>query len=204
MNARYRFFGRLLAISELIAVFFITKLFGISIIKRYLTNPNPYITTTILRAFGARIGKNTTIKGSILVDNLYEDRNSSGDFSHLMIGNNCYIGEGVYFDLASKIIIEDNSVISAGAAFITHEDCNRSPILSEVFPRKCQDIRVGQGAWIGFRAILLCGAEVGDNAMIAANSLLRGKADAYSLYAGVPARKIRTFDQIVPEQPHRH
>ena len=37
-------------------------------------------------------------------DNTYEDKNSKGDFSYLNVGNNCYIGDCVYFDLSNKML----------------------------------------------------------------------------------------------------
>jgi len=69
------------------------KTFGISYIVRYLRNPDPLISVKLLRAFGARIGERTTVKRTIYLDNVYRDKNSTGDFSHLKIGENCYVGD---------------------------------------------------------------------------------------------------------------
>ena len=52
--------------------------FGISFLVRYLRNPNPRLTVRLLRAFGARVGNRTTFKRSLILDNTYEDENSTG------------------------------------------------------------------------------------------------------------------------------
>lgn len=167
------------------------KVFGISYVIRYLRNPNPLISSKLLRLFGATIDRGTTIKGSLYLDNVYRDKNSAGDFSHLKIGQNCYVGEGVYFDLANEIIIDDNVVISAKVSFVTHADCNRSEYLKKIFPRTCQKIMVGKGAWLAFGSTVLNGVSVGENSVVAAHSLLKEDVEKYGVCAGVPAKKIR-------------
>lgn len=51
--------------------------------------------------------------------------------------------------------------------------------------------RVGHDVWIGARAIVLDGAHIGNGAIIAANALVSGEVEPYTLVAGVPARPIR-------------
>ena len=168
---------------------------GISSVVRYLRNPNPRVTIKLLRAFGATVGHNTTIKRSLLLDNAYEDMNSVGDFSYLQIGNNCYIGDNSFFDLANRILIEDNAVISANASFITHAECDRSSYLSVKFPRTCAPIVVKTGAWVGYGATIFPGVTIGCHAVLGAHSLLLDNAEPGCLYIGVPARKFRHLEQ---------
>jgi putative colanic acid biosynthesis acetyltransferase WcaF len=172
-------------------VLLLGKLVGISYVVGYLRNPNPLATIQLLRAFGAEIGEGTTVKRAVLIDNAYEDENSSGDFRYLRIGKNCYIGDAVYLDLANRITFGDNVVISGQVSIITHADCNRSECLNRIFPRQCASVTIGNGAWLGFRTTILHGVTVGENTLIAAHALLRDNADSRSVYTGVPARKIR-------------
>jgi acetyltransferase-like isoleucine patch superfamily enzyme len=172
------------------------RLFGLPVVVRYLRNPNPRVTARILQAFGAEIGENTTFKRSIYIDNSYEDENSAGDFRFLRVGRNCYIGDEVYFDLAHTVYIGDNSVVSGRVSLLTHADCNRSRFVSSCFPRSCAPLTVGAGAWIGFGATLLPGCQVGDEAVVAAGALLRAHAPTRTLYAGVPAKLVRTLAGI--------
>lgn len=178
---------------EFLIIFALGKVFGISLIIRYLRNPNPHITVRLLRAFGAVIGDGATIKRSFIIDNSYEDTNSSGDFSYLAIGQNCYIGDGVYVDLSNQVILADDVVVSGHASFLTHTDCNRSSYLSKKYPRQCKSIQVNQGAWIGFGATILSGITVGEYAVVAAHALVNQDIESRFMYAGVPAKKIKNL-----------
>ncbi len=176
-----------------------TRIFGISFLVRHLRNPNPQLTVSLLRAFGAEVGQRTTIKRSLFLDNTYEDADSTGDLSNIRIGNNCYIGDCVYFDLSNQIIMEDNVVVSGRVSVLTHADCNRSEYLAEKFPRKSQPVRICSGAWIGFNATILPGSTVGRCSVVAANSLVRGDVEPKAVYAGVPAKKIRDLEEAAEE-----
>jgi maltose O-acetyltransferase len=145
----------------------------------------------LLRAFGAVIGNHTTVKGSIFFDNVERDESSTGDFSHLKIGENCYIGDGVFFDLANEIVIENDAVIAGHASFVTHAECRRSAYLSRKFPRRCEPVIVGRGAWVGFGASVLAGVILGSNSTVGAHSLVLRRTDPQCVYVGSPARKVR-------------
>ena len=164
------------------------KLFGLNEVVRYLRNPLPSIPERLLRAFGAEIGPQSKIKGPLFLDNVLEDENSRHDFGHLEIGKNCYLGSGVFMDLANKIAIEDNVVLSANVSIVTHADCNRSPVLEKIYPRQCRSVRICRGAWIGFGAIILNGVTIGENTVVASSSLVKDDCAAGALYAGTPAK----------------
>jgi acetyltransferase-like isoleucine patch superfamily enzyme len=56
------------------------------------------------------------------------------------------------------------------------------------FGRAGSDIKIGSGVWIASRAIILGPCVIGDNAVIAAGSVvLPGEYEANCLYAGTPA-----------------
>lgn len=188
------FLNRLLAHMEYRGMCLLGHAFGISVVVRYLRNPNPLTSVRLLRAFGANVGAATTIKGSLFLDNAAGDRNATGDFSHLHIGDNCYIGEAVFFDLANEVVIEDNAVVAGRASFLTHAECGRSRDLCLAFPRRCARISVGDGAWVGFGATVLCGVVVGKSTVLGAGSLLLQDAEPHSVYAGNPAKRIKRIN----------
>lgn len=175
-------------------VYSMGKAFGISTVITYLRNPNPLVSVRLLRAFGATIGNDTTIKRSLFLDNVYGDKNSMGDFSYLKIGDNCYIGDCVFFDLANEIRIEKDAVLSGRVSLLTHAECRRSSYLNQKFPRTCEPIVVGSGAWVGFGATIMAGVTIGPNSVIGANALLLQDAEAYCVYVGTPARLLKRID----------
>jgi maltose O-acetyltransferase len=58
------------------------------------------------------------------------------------------------------------------------------------------EINIGSGTWIGSRATLLAGVEVGAGCIVAAGAVVTaGTYPAQSLLAGVPARVVRRLDE---------
>ena len=52
------------------------------------------------------------------------------------------------------------------------------------------DVVIGNDVWIGTRAVLLPGAQIGDGAIIAAHAVVRGEIPAMAVAAGAPARVV--------------
>lgn len=48
-------------------------------------------------------------------------------------------------------------------------------------------INIGKNVWIGSGSVILPGVSIGDNSIIAANSVVSDNVTANSLYAGSPA-----------------
>ena len=63
------------------------------------------------------------------------------------------------------------------------------------------DTVIGDGVWIGMRAMIMPGVKIGEGAVIAAGALVTEDVDAYVVVAGVPAKKIRKrfADDVVAE-----
>ena len=55
-------------------------------------------------------------------------------------------------------------------------------------------IEIGRNVWTGAGCIILPGAVIGDNSIIAAGSVVTGTVSPGELWGGVPARKIKTID----------
>src|SRR3712207_9214092 len=56
-----------------------------------------------------------------------------------------------------------------------------------------QPVRVGRGSWLGHGAVILPGATIGRQCVVAAGSVVRGDVPDHSVVAGVPAKVIRTL-----------
>jgi len=124
--------------------------------------------------------------------------------SRIVIGNNVYIGGGTTVDCVDSIEIGDDVLISYQCLLLdsdghsTDLDSRRSelPRWKESGGRNwaaasTRPIRIGNGAWLGARTIVLKGVEIGEGAVIGAGSVVTKSIPAYTLAGGNPARVIR-------------
>jgi acetyltransferase-like isoleucine patch superfamily enzyme len=61
-----------------------------------------------------------------------------------------------------------------------------------------QPVSVGKGSWLGHGAVILPGAQIGRQCVVAAGSVVRGVVPDHSIVAGVPAKVIRRLDEGRP------
>lgn len=121
----------------------------------------------------AVIGKNCNINCHTFIEN------------DVIIGDRVTIKSGVY--IWDGIRIEDDVFVGPNATFV-----NDKYPRSKKYPEKFQTIRIGRGASIGANATILGGIEIGNNAMIGAGSVVLKNVPANTLWAGNPARQIKT------------
>ena len=63
------------------------------------------------------------------------------------------------------------------------------------------DIVIGNDVWIGYEAVIMAGAHIGDGAIIAARAVVTKDVPPYTIVRGTPAKEIRKrFDAEVIEQ----
>jgi acetyltransferase-like isoleucine patch superfamily enzyme len=111
---------------------------------------------------------------------------------YIRIEDNVGIGEYAYIGGAGGTTIGKNTII--GQYFSVHPEnhCFENkeiPIRLQQTTRK--GIQIGQNCWIGAKVTILDGVTIGNNCVIAAGSIVTKSAEANSVYAGVPAKKIR-------------
>lgn len=176
----------------LFKVSIMSTLFGIEYVSQEISRCSKHYIVRLLRRYGASVGNNVNFKPHLYIDNASGDKTSTGDFSNLRIGECCYIGSSVFFDLPDEIIIEDECVITPGVKFVTHDDCGKR-IMSKWYPRKQGKIIVGRGSWIGVDSIILKGVELGKCCVVAAGSVVTRSFPDYSVVAGIPAKLVKTL-----------
>lgn len=111
-----------------------------------------------------------------------------------------YIFPDVYFDGTdySKISLGDNITISKEVMFLTHDYSLTTAYASigdiiergkgEVFFLK--EIKVGKNCFIGARASILPGTEIGNNVIVGSGCVVKGKVPDNSIIIGNPWRVI--------------
>lgn len=108
------------------------------------------------------------------------------------IGDGTFVGSNCEFNIVSRIQVGSGCLIAAGTRFIDHNHGTRlgSPMIDQ--PETHAEINIGEGVWIGADCIVLKGVSIGDGAIIAAGSVLTSSVPPNAIFAGVPARLIRT------------
>ncbi|MFX0142176.1 MAG: acyltransferase, partial [Candidatus Hodarchaeota archaeon] len=143
-------------------------------------------TVYILRKFGAKVGENVGILPPLII----HSHNKNNDYGNIKIGNNCRIGRGTLFDLASEIVINDNVVISMGVTLLTHMDVGTSPLSLQTKFIRHSKVKIENGAYLGANVTVLCGVTIGENAIVGAGAVVTKNIEQFSIVAGVPAKKI--------------
>lgn len=94
---------------------------------------------------------------------------------------------------SAKIQIGDNVRIAMDVSFIciSHEI---GPSSRRAAADTYKDITVGDGVWIGAKATILQGVNIGSGTIIGAGSLVLNDCEPDCLYAGVPAKLIKRLD----------
>ncbi len=112
----------------------------------------------------------------------------------LRIGDRCVIGRGTHIVAHESIVIGDD-VYTGPYVYIT--DQNHGYIDPDVpigrqWPANAA-VSIGAGSWLGAGAIVLPGASIGANVVVAAGSVVRGRVPDRCVVAGVPAKVIRSY-----------
>jgi UDP-2-acetamido-3-amino-2,3-dideoxy-glucuronate N-acetyltransferase len=141
---------------------------------------------------GARIGEGTKIWHFTHVS------------SSAVIGSKCSLGQNVFVansvEIGSCVKIQNNVSLYEGVILEDYVFCGPSMVFTNVriprsaFPqntsRDYQKTRVKKGASIGANATIVCGVTIGEWCFIAAGAVVNRDTEPFSLYAGVPARRI--------------
>lgn len=146
-----------------------------------------------LRKYGASIGSGVTITPPVVFHN-FADR-SSKPFANLVIGDQCYLGRDLFIDMKDRIVLEDHVTLAMGVMMVTHTDVSASPLKQRAVPDSQAPVVIRHGAYIGARATILQGVEIGECAVVAAGALVTKSVPASKVYGGVPAQEIRRLSQ---------
>lgn len=127
-----------------------------------------------------------------------------------------WIANDVYFDGTDYglITIGDGSLISRKVIFLTHDysfitvsknidkffndSSYRNLTIDEKNFLEKNKIYIGNNTFIGMRATILPGTSIGDNCIIGAGAVVKGKIEDNTIVVGNPAKKINnTSDWVV-------
>jgi maltose O-acetyltransferase len=110
--------------------------------------------------------------------------------SNISIGEGTFINYRCVFNTQGGITIGKRCDIAMDVSFVTSTHEIGAPE-RRAGRSKALPISVGDGVWIGARAVVLPGVSIGDGAIIAAGSVVTRDCDPHTLYAGAPAERKR-------------
>lgn len=129
-----------------------------------------------LRTFGMKIGAKTgMMRGTRIIR---PERISIG--SNCIIGFDCFLGGEAGIQIGNNVNIASFGVLLGG-----YHDVN-----SPTFEAILHPIIIEDYVWIATRVTVLGGVRIGRGAVIAAGAVVTKDVPPYSIYGGVPAKKI--------------
>jgi putative colanic acid biosynthesis acetyltransferase WcaF len=127
----------------------------------------------ILRLFGAKIGVNVMIKPKVNIKYPW----------FLTIANDVWIGEGVWIDNYTEVVIENNVCLSQGAMLLTGNHNYKKT----GFDLMIGGIHLKKGVWIGAKAIVCPNVICESHSVLTVASVATKNMEEYSIYQGNPA-----------------
>lgn len=116
----------------------------------------------------------------------------AGGAGDVIIGEDCAINSGTVIYSGHGVRIGNAVLIAANCtlAATNHAfgDLGRR-IRDQGFQPSRGGIEISDDVWVGAGVVLLDGARVGQGAVIAAGSVVRGEVEPYAIYAGSPATR---------------
>lgn len=158
----------------------LTRLLWYLVNALFFINPlNPFsgLKVFLLRLFGAKIGKGVVIKPSVNIKYPWL----------LNVGDHCWIGEKVWIDNLAQVSLGNHCCLSQGAMLL----CGNHNYKKAGFDLLVKPITLEDGAWVGALSVVCPGVTLRSHAILTVQSVATETLEAYSLYKGNPAVKIR-------------
>jgi len=110
-------------------------------------------------------------------------------WGRMRFGDRCFVNSGSIVFSAVEVTVGDD-VALANEVYVMDSDSHGV----EGRPVKEEPVRIGDGTWVGARAIILPGVTIGTRCLIAAGSVVSKDVPDDTLVAGNPARVIRKLE----------
>ena len=131
----------------------------------------------LLRLFGAKVGKKVFIKPGVNIKNPW----------FLEIGDYAWIGENVWIDNLARVCIGKKACVSQGALILSGNHNYKK----HTFDLMVKEIDIQDGAWVGANCTVCQGVTMKPYSMLCVGSVASHDLDAYGIYRGNPAVKIK-------------
>ena len=131
----------------------------------------------LLRLFGASVGERVVIKPSVNIKYPW----------FLSIGSDVWIGENVWIDNLTQVSIGNNACLSQGVMLLT----GNHNYTKSTFDLIIGKIKLEDGVWLGAQSVVCPGVTCFSHSILSVGSIATKDLQAYSVYQGNPAIKVR-------------
>lgn len=140
-----------------------------------------------LKSLAQECGKNVAVFEGVYLKNL----------SQIKFGDNISIHSMCYIEGAGGITIGNDVSIANGTTLVSTEH-NYSNIKIPIKDQgvKLSPIIIEDDVWIGSRAVVLSGNKIKKGCIIGAGAVVTKSTEEYSIYAGVPAVRIKNRKKL--------
>ena len=152
---------------------------------------------------GIEVGEDTLIGQQVTISAGLLPGQDLFELTLLTIGDRCVIGRGSHIVAHQSVTIGDD-VWTGPYVYITdqnHGYADTGTPIGRQLPVN-RAVSIGAGSWLGAGAIVLPGARIGRNVVVAAGSVVRGDIPDHCVVAGVPARIVREHTPAGWQSPH--
>lgn len=108
---------------------------------------------------------------------------------NITLGKRIFVNAGCTFQDQGGVVISDDSLIGHNTVLATLNHDLRPSRRADMHPAR---VVIGCNVWIGSNATILPGVTIGDNAVVAAASVVTTDVPAGAVVAGSPARVARS------------
>lgn len=122
----------------------------------------------------------------------------SGSRKRVSIGSGTFVNRDCFIEAVSTVDIGRDCQFGPQVMILTshHERTSTGSVARKATPRP---VRIGDRVWLGARAIVVPGVQIGDDVAIAAGAVVTRDCTTPGVYAGVPARLLGTAASAVNE-----
>jgi putative colanic acid biosynthesis acetyltransferase WcaF len=142
--------------------------------------PIPYpssLKAAVLRLCGAKVGRRVVIRSLVNISFPWR----------LEIGDDVWIGDGVWILSLARITLESNVCVSQRSYLCSGTHDYRK----ETFDLVTKPIRIREGSWIAAGAFIGPGVEVGPNSVVGAGSVALRNVAPHTIVRGNPAEIVK-------------
>ena len=148
-------------------------------------------TVSIENPAGIHVGAFVKIGAFAVLEALVPERGVT-----VRIGDGAYIGNFSRITAVGEVVIGEEAML-ADRVYVSdtghvYEDVSQ-PIKRQGL-RDGRRVEIGRGAWIGIGAAIVGNVRIGENAVVAANTVVRSDVPDFTVVAGNPAQVVRRHD----------